>query len=999
MRKSFILLLAAAVAASAAPPAFAQLTFAERGGSFAGQVNYPVGDAPYTVVAADFNGDGKSDLVSGNYEGDSISVLLGLGDGTFAPPTTLPAGNGSEVPVVADFNGDGKPDIAVANLLASTVSVFLGNGQGGFAAAVNYAVGINPHAVVAADFNGDGKIDLASADGSQGTVSMLQGTGAGSFLPAVQWPTSCPNPRDLVAADFNGNGQVDVAVTCQAGGSVAVLLGNGAGGFGTAATTPVGAEPFAIAAGRFDGGTTVDLAVSVVGSDKLTILLGDGNGAFTAAAPVTGLYRPRAVRALDLDGDGLQDLVAVTENDQAWVFMGLGGGAFSIGTMFSVAGYTSGLALADFSADGKPDLAVAAAQANAIAVLVNASVPPLAIAPSTTVEAGSSYAYRKAPIWINRQTSGMYPAGYPYSHAGYADLDRDGDTDFVRTFSNNAQLYPLQVMINDGSGNFSDQTATHIVGAQPGLQTSRKVLIGDYDGDGWPDVLVLGHGIDAPPFPGEYPQLFLSNGDGTLSYSPDLEGLPSYHHGGASADVDGNGTIDIFTNDDVPAFLLNDGQGHFTRNVARVPHAPGSLYFRPIASELVDVDGDGYIDLVADGYEPDGLSNAVYWGNSSGTYLYSNRSVLAAVPDMGITLDFAIEDIDHDGRRDVIAVRTGSTAVYVGRYVQVLRQTANRVFTDQTATRISVDTSLPSFDYVRAQDFSGDGFVDLLIDDKNDIASGQYAWINNGNGVFTPYTGAIVLPEEQRLSVADAAVAEGNAGSKQLNFTVSLVRPAAAPVTFDVYTAPGTASPGSDYTANAVVGASVAAGQTSISFPVTILGDTAVEGHESFTVNLANVAGARRGDGQAIGRIVNDDLATLGIADASLVEGGNGSQTLAFIVRLSRAMPNPVTFDIATGNGTATAGSDYVARSQVGRFMDAGRTRLLFEVEVKGDALVEPNETFNVTVSNVSGALLGDGVAVGTIVNDDAAAKTPARAAANAREGARGRRATRSAGP
>jgi hypothetical protein len=965
----------ALAAAMAAFPASAQLTFAERGGSFAGQVDYPVGNAPYTVVAADLNADGKADVVSGNYAGGSISVLLGRGDGTFAPATTLPAGNGSEVPVVADFNGDGKPDIAVANLLASTVSVFLGNGQGGFAAAVNYAVGVNPHAVAAADFNGDGKIDLASADGSQGSVSMLLGTGAGSFLPSVQTPAGCINPRDLVAADFNGNGQVDVALTCQGSNTVSVLLGNGAGGFGAPTATVVGTEPFAIAAGTFDAGTSVDLVVSVIGSDKLAILLGDGNGGFAATTPVSGLFRPRATRVLDLDDDGKQDLVTVTENGQATVFMGLGNGGFSAATAFAVTGGASGLALADFKADGEPDLAVAAWQANAVALLVNTSVPPLSIAPSATVEAGSSYAFRKPPIWINRQTSGLYPAGYPYSHTGYLDLDRDGDTDFVRTFSNNELLYPLQVMINDGDGNFSDQTASRIVGSQPGLRTSRKVLVGDYDGDGWPDVLVLGHGIDAPPFPGEYPQLFLSRGDGTLSYSPDLEAWVGYHHGGASADVDGNGTIDFFTNDEDPAFLLNDGQGHFTRNSARVPHAPGNLHFRPISSELVDVDGDGYIDLVADGYEPQGLSNAVYWGSSSGTYLYANRSVLAPVVDMGVTLDFAIEDIDHDGRRDIIVVRTGSTAIYEGRYIQVLRQTAERVFTDQTATRISFDASLHTFDYIRAQDFNGDGFVDLFIDDKNDVASGQYAWVNNGSGVFTPYTGAIVLPEEQRLSVADASVAEGNAGSKQLNFTISLLRPAAAPVSFDVYTAPGTASPGSDYTANAVVGASVAAGQTSVSFPVTIQGDTEVEGHESFTVNLANVAGAKRGDGQAVGRIINDDLATLGIADASIAEGNGGVQTLSFAVQLSRAMPNPVTFDIATSNGTATAGSDYTARSQVGRFLDAGRTRLLVEVEVKGDALVEPSETFSVTLSNVSGAALGDGVAVGTIVNDDAAAK------------------------
>ncbi|MEO7381684.1 MAG: VCBS repeat-containing protein [Paracoccaceae bacterium] len=741
MRILYITMFLAATAWVA--QAHAQLTFAERGGSFAAMVSYPVGIAPYSVAVADFNGDGKADLATGNPDSDNISVLLGNGNGTFAAATSFAAGDGSEGLVVADFNADGKADIAVANLWASTVSISLGNGTGGFAAPVHYSVGLNPHTVVAADFNGDGKLDLASADGSQNTVSMLLGTGTGAFLPSVQIATGCMNPRDLVAADFDGNGKVDVAVTCQGSANIAVLLGNGAGGFGTPALIAVGTEPFGISAGKFDAGNTQDLAVAVLGSDKVAILLGDGNGGFAPTAGLTSIYRPRTARVLDLDGDGKQDLAVIQDWNQIFIYMGSGTGGFSASTAFTAGGGTNGSAVGDFNGDGKLDLAVTSAQDNAIAILINTSLPPLNIAPSATVEAGSSYTFRKAPIWINRQTSGTYPAGFPFSHTGYADLDRDGDTDFVRTFSDNEHPFPLQVMINDGNGSFNDQTATRIVGAQPGLTTTRKVLIGDYNGDRWPDVMVLGHGIDTPPFPGEYPQLFLSNGNGTLSYAPGLESYVDYHHGGASADVDGNGTIDVFTNARQPYFLLNDGQGHFTPNTARVPRAPGNLHFGPIASELVDVDRDGFIDLVADGYEPNGLSNAIYWGNSSGVYLYANRSVLAAVPDMGVTLDFAIEDIDNDGLRDIVAVRTGSTNLYVGRYIQILRQTSARVFVDQTATRISFNPALLPFDYIRAQDINGDGFVDLFIDDKNDVASGQYAWINNGAGVFAPYTGVV----------------------------------------------------------------------------------------------------------------------------------------------------------------------------------------------------------------------------------------------------------------
>ena len=956
----------------------AQSSFAERGGSFAAPVNYAVGSFPYSVVVADFNADGKPDLATGNPNSDSISILLGVGNGMFQTATAYPAGDNTEGLVVADFNGDGKLDIAAANLLSSTVSVFLGNGAGSFSGAASFSVGGNPHVPVAADFNGDGKLDIATADGGQGTVSILLGNGAGSFSAAIQY-AACPNPRDLVAADFNGNGIKDVALTCQAGSNIVVLLGNGSGGFGAPTSFAVGSQAYGIDLGQFDAGGTADLSVTSVGSNKVSILLGNGAGGFAAAADLAPTPGADDTAIVDMDGDGKLDLLVTTGNNLAMIFMGSGTGSFGASTAFTAGMEVSAVAAGDFNADGKPDLAVVNSADNNVSILINNSTPPLNVAPSASSAAGSSYSTRKAGIWINRQTSGSYPAGFPFSHTGYADIDRDGDTDFIRTFSNNNQPFPVQVMINNGNGSFSDQTATRIVGGQPGVLVARKVLSGDYNADGWPDFMVLGHGIDLPPFPGEYPQLFLSNGNGTLSYSPGLEGEVAFHHGGASADVDGNGTIDVFTNAlHKPYFLLNDGSGHFTSNTARVPREPDGTSISPIATEIVDIDGDGFIDLLVEGNEPDnpaGRSNAIFWGSSSGLYRYSSRTVLPRVTDMDTTLDFAVEDIDNNGRLDLVVDRTGSTNVYVGRYLQILRQTSARVFVDETPARITMNKTLLPFDYLRAQDFTGDGFVDLFIDDKNDIASGQYAWVNNGQGVFTPYAGPVTLTDGLQLSVGDASTSEGQSGNKLLNFNVNLSRPAARSVSFDIFTDPGTASPGVDYGSNAISGASIAAGQTSSTFAVNLNGDTEVEGHETFTVNLANVLDASLGDGQAQGRINNDDLSQLSIQDASIAEGSGGSSTLVFIVLLSHPMPSPVTFDITTSNASALAGSDYVARSQTGRYLDAGRTRLVFEVGILGDGMVEADETFNVTISNLSGATLADGSAVGTILNDDSSAR------------------------
>jgi hypothetical protein len=224
------------------------------------------------------------------------------------------------------------------------------------------------------------------------------------------------------------------------------------------------------------------------------------------------------------------------------------------------------------------------------------------------------------------------------------------------------------------------------------------------------------------------------------------------------------------------------------------------------------------------------------------------------------------------------------------------------------------------------------------------------------------------------LAVAAASVPEGNAGDKVLDFVVKASETSSSPISFDIFTDNGSAAAGSDYAANAILGKTIAAGQSSATFPVTIHGDTAIEASETFTVNLANPSVATISVAQARGRIINDDLASLSVADATVLEGNSGMSTATFVVRLSAPSTTPVSFDIATSNGSAQAGSDYQARAQAGRIIDPGRTRVLFEVAVQGDTSVEPTETFSVTVANLAGATLLDGLAIGSIGNDDASA-------------------------
>jgi hypothetical protein len=154
---------------------------------------------------------------------------------------------------------------------------------------------------------------------------------------------------------------------------------------------------------------------------------------------------------------------------------------------------------------------------------------------------------------------------------------------------------------------------------------------------------------------------------------------------------------------------------------------------------------------------------------------------------------------------------------------------------------------------------------------------------------------------------------------------------------------------------------------------VPVSGDATVEPNETFTVTLgANPLGATLYDRQGIATIYNDDGPTLSVNDVTIGEGNAGTKVATFTVTLSQVAAAPVTYNIATSNVTATAGSDYVAKSLVGESIPAGQLSKTFTVTINGDTAVEPNETFRVTLSNISGnATLFKFTGTGTITNDD----------------------------
>lgn len=232
-----------------------------------------------------------------------------------------------------------------------------------------------------------------------------------------------------------------------------------------------------------------------------------------------------------------------------------------------------------------------------------------------------------------------------------------------------------------------------------------------------------------------------------------------------------------------------------------------------------------------------------------------------------------------------------------------------------------------------------------------------------------------------QISIGNAATTEGNPGSKQLVFPVTLSASSGQTVQAGFFTTDNTAIAGSDY--QALTGTvTFSPGQFTQSLSITIWGDLVYESDETFFVYLTNVTGATIATGQGIGTIINDEAAppSISINNLDVTEGNSGSTFAAFTVSLSTTNAQTVNVSYATSNGTATAGVDYTSISGSLVF-NPGETIKPVTVTIKGDTVAEPNETFFVNLSNPTNATLVQASGTTTIVNDDNLSLQIARAA------------------
>jgi hypothetical protein len=360
-------------------------------------------DTPNAIVAADFNGDGFSDLATANTGTGTVSLLISADASHFAVPYRLQVGNPNsgepQALVVADINQDStvpnpRLDLVMADAdpsgLAVRARLGVGNGTFGDERVTVLPSNSNPLSMAVGQFDSDPDLDVAVANYVTNTVDILQGRSDGTFQPLNPISAGLSGPLSVATADFNRDGWDDLAVANSGSDTVSVLLSNGDGTFAPPQIVqlPTNSSPSAVAVGTFNGGNYPDLVVTTTApTGGVTIILNsavsayDADPRFIARDPLkypvpTGSF-PVAVVIGNFNRDSVPDVVVANQRDGTVTtyFFDAGGYVLVESETYTVGQTPQALAVGDFNGDGWDDVAVVNNDDDTVSILRNRGGP------------------------------------------------------------------------------------------------------------------------------------------------------------------------------------------------------------------------------------------------------------------------------------------------------------------------------------------------------------------------------------------------------------------------------------------------------------------------------------------------------------------------------------------------------------------------------------------------------------------------------------------------
>jgi len=616
------------------------------GTQFIGLPTFSSGGTPVSLASADFNRDGKPDVVALNSNG-VLSILLGDGKGGFAAAqtiATLTLASGAPAPQLAtgDFNGDGNTDLLILQSPGNVVTAYPGRGNGTFEAPLNFANGLASAGNLAVgDFNGDGRPDVAVADSA--SVAILLGKPGGFFEAPIVTGTNLVSTTSLLLAlgDVNRDGHLDVVATDQ-GGSFQVLLGNGRGGFAPATSTfsftDLGTNSLAIA--DFNGDGKPDLAAGLGAglpqffNGEVCLLFGNGDGTFDQNSPQCYGAPDSFDSMLVTDLNGRPGLIL--PSDPIYTVTTSASGAVTE-TRYAAGG--GPVALGDFNGDGRQDIATG--NSGGVQVLLNAGGGVLR-APIDVLPPGSfNVAGASLNLIISMNTT-------DFNHDGFADLA------VAEGYDDHGFLIPsMGTLLGAPSNQLHATSNTPLPFTPPFGGTVAPLAIGDFNHDGHLDIAYSATYYSADEgYSVGIVQVLFGDGKGRFPAIGPASSIASNFI--AAGYFNGDGHADLATLDGTNLeILIGNGDGTFK------PPVTYTVGTSPVFVLQRDLNGDGKRDLVVVNHDSDNIS--VLLGNGDGTFKPQKTFGAGTLPNWAVTGDF-----NRDGKIDIAVASNSGISILLG---------------------------------------------------------------------------------------------------------------------------------------------------------------------------------------------------------------------------------------------------------------------------------------------------------------------------------------------